>query len=274
MKKLVPPCTYQGGKQRYSKQIVDIIFEQNEVKSDTKFYDLCCGSGSITLELISRGINSKNIIMVDKSMWGEFWKNIGNESFDIDKFKKYIDDVPEDKFLIQSYIKDLANQNTGNDKVYKYILLQACSFGGKQVDVKNNKWLHHGFRNYWQPTETSIRKSPVNPMQPGKEELFKRVKMIIDRCKGLTCIKEDINKIDFEFNNKDIIYIDPPYMNTTGYNHNINILEFVNKCKGKIYISEKRQLNPNSICLTLKGSKGGITAKKKKRDEEWLNIFS
>ena len=29
--KLVPPCSYQGGKQRLAKQIVDIILEQNDI---------------------------------------------------------------------------------------------------------------------------------------------------------------------------------------------------------------------------------------------------
>ena len=28
---LVPPCAYQGGKQRIAKQIVDIIYEQNKI---------------------------------------------------------------------------------------------------------------------------------------------------------------------------------------------------------------------------------------------------
>ena len=85
--KLVPPCSYQGGKQRLAKQIVDIIFEQNEINEDTKFYDLCCGSGAITLELINRGVNPKNITMVDASMWGKLWVAIANNEFNLDIFK-------------------------------------------------------------------------------------------------------------------------------------------------------------------------------------------
>lgn len=57
--KLIPPCTYQGGKQRYAKQIVDIMFKENNICENTKFYDLCCGSGAITLEIINRGISHK-----------------------------------------------------------------------------------------------------------------------------------------------------------------------------------------------------------------------
>ena len=37
MKKLTPPCSYQGGKQRLAKQIIDIIFERNKINENTKF---------------------------------------------------------------------------------------------------------------------------------------------------------------------------------------------------------------------------------------------
>ena len=93
--KLIPPCSYQGGKQRLAKQIVDIIFEQNEINDNTKFYDLCCGSGAITLELINRGVNPKNITMVDASMWGKLWEAIANNEFKLDIFKNEIDKLPE-----------------------------------------------------------------------------------------------------------------------------------------------------------------------------------
>ena len=42
--KLEIPCSYQGGKQRLAKQIVDIFYAENEINDETKFYDLCCGS--------------------------------------------------------------------------------------------------------------------------------------------------------------------------------------------------------------------------------------
>ena len=43
--KLLPPCAYQGGKQRLANQICDIIDEREG--SDFVFYDLCCGSGAV-----------------------------------------------------------------------------------------------------------------------------------------------------------------------------------------------------------------------------------
>lgn len=38
--KLVPPTAYQGGKQAFAPQIIDIIAP----KPDDTFYDLCCGT--------------------------------------------------------------------------------------------------------------------------------------------------------------------------------------------------------------------------------------
>ena len=65
--KLSIPCAYQGGKQRLAKDIVDIIFNENNISEDTKFYDLCCGSGAISIELINRGIQPENITMISLS---------------------------------------------------------------------------------------------------------------------------------------------------------------------------------------------------------------
>ena len=65
--KLEIPCSYQGGKQRLTKQIVDISYAENDIDDHTQFYDICCGSGAISIELLNRSVNSKNIHMMDKS---------------------------------------------------------------------------------------------------------------------------------------------------------------------------------------------------------------
>lgn len=66
------PCAYQGGKQRISKDIVDIIFNKCYIDKNTKFFDLCCGSGAFSIELINRGILPENITMVDAGCFGAF----------------------------------------------------------------------------------------------------------------------------------------------------------------------------------------------------------
>ena len=85
---LYSPCTYQGAKQRVSKEIVDYIISNELIypsKGGTKIYDLCCGSGAITVEFLNRGVHPNNIVMCDCSSWGKFWKSIGEGSFSLDK---------------------------------------------------------------------------------------------------------------------------------------------------------------------------------------------
>lgn len=279
MKVLTSPCSYQGGKQRVAKEIVDIVFNENVIYEKTKFFDLCCGSGAITIELLNRGVKPQNITMLDKSSWGKFWKSVGEGTFDINKFLDYANKVPRDKSLIQKYIKELSQTNANIDEEYKYILLQASSFGGKQIWNENGTWKNTSFRDYWQPTETSKRRSPVNPMQPMIEPLIERVIDIANNCKGLTCVHNDINNIIPHLKDKDfcIVYIDPPYKNTTQYGFNFNVNEFLSELFDAtlcpIYVSEKEAISDEAIQLKFEGAKGGISGVKKSKNEEWLNIF-
>jgi site-specific DNA-adenine methylase len=248
------------------------------IDKKTKFFDLCCGSGAVSIELINRGFDVNNIIMLDKSSWGTFWESIGSGRFDINKFLKYANNVPRDKNEIQSYMQQLSKTNANIDEEYKYILLQASSFGGKQIWNENGIWQNTSFRNYWQPTETSKRRSPVNPMQPMIETLIDRIKTIAIKCKGLKCYHSDIYDILHIVPDENcIVYIDPPYSNTTKYGYNFDINDFLSnlfdKTLSPIFVSEKESISDNSIRLNFSGAKGGISGNKKGKNEEWLNIY-
>ena len=277
---LVSPCSYQGGKQRVAKEIVDYILNTTFLSKDTKFYDLCCGSGAVTVELLNRGVPPENITMCDKSSWGVFWKFIGEGIFDLNKFYKYSKAVPRDKSLIQAHIKELSKTNADVDEEYKYILLQASSFGGKQICKTDGKWQSPSFRNLWQPTETSNRRSAVNPMMPMIDELEKRVKILVDNCKGLTCHHKDIYEmLDIIENDKSdkVIYIDPPYTNTSGYAFSFDYSDFLSKLfdvtVAHIFVSEKEKISDEAIQLNFSGAKGGINGNRKNKNEEWLNVY-
>lgn len=274
--KLVPPCAYQGGKQRIADKIVDIIYENSDINENTKFYDLCCGSGSISIELVNQGVCPSNIYMVDESPWGLFWRTIGDGTFSTELFKAYIDDIPKDISKIQSYIKGLSDvpvYNTQLDIPYIFLLLQASSFGSKSIWIKNEKWQNCSFRNYWLPTETSSRRSPVNPMMPMPNTLYERVEQLSMNMEGTIGYYSDCKDIKIEPNS--IIYIDPPYNKTTKYGYEFDYVNFINKNKdnNKIFLSEGHRLSDNAINLTDRRSKGGISGNRTKINEEWLNIF-
>lgn len=282
MKELIPPCSYQGGKQRLSKEIVDIIFKENIVDDNTQFYDICCGSGAITLELINRGIHPNNITMIDSGGYGAFWQSIANAEFDLHKFKEKIDNLPSVE-NIQNYLREI-NSNPINEEtyIYDYLLLQCGSFGSKQIQGYNGVWKGNTFRNYWLPTETSNRRSHVNPMMPMPNTLYDRVEQIVVNLSGnIKAFNVDVFQFLYlfdKFKNSNVItYIDPPYMNTSGYENNLDIYELINCIKGvPIYISEGIKMNQakNSYLISNGRNKGNINGSiRKKPTEEWLNVF-
>lgn len=286
MKNLEIPCSYQGGKSRLAKQIVDIIYKENNITNNTKFYDLCCGSGAISIELINRGFNPNNIVMIDNGGFGLFWQTIANDEFELDVFRKEIDKLPT-KEEIQEYLKCLSNKPVNKElEVYHYLLLQCGALGSKQIWEDNGSWKNNTFRSYWLPTKTSNRKSPVNPMMPMPSTLYDRVERIVKQLSGLiVASKEDVFQTlyrldeEWENNNGDIIiYIDPPYINTTGYKESFNIYELErriwNNCP--IYISEGFKMDgiKNSHLLSKGRTKGNISGNvNKKPIEEWLNLY-
>lgn len=284
--KLEIPCSYQGGKQRLAKQIVDIFYAENEINDKTKFYDLCCGSGAVSLELINRGFNPNNITMIDDGCFGQFWQDIANNEFELNVFRKEIDKIPSLEY-IQFYLKELSIKPVNKDMMsYHYLLLQAGAFGSKQVYIRDEQWIVPGFRSYWLPTETSNRKSPVNPMMPMSETLYKRVENIVNQISGcIIASKENVFQTvyrldeEWESGNKNIIvYIDPPYSNTTGYKESFDIYELERQIWNNvsIYISEGYEMKDakHTYLLSKGRTKGNISGDvKKKPVEEWLNRF-
>lgn len=273
---LVPPCSYQGGKQRLALQIADII--EDREGENFIFYDLCCGSGAVSLEMINR---NHKVIMVDKGPFGAVWESIGKGLFDLTVLKSEIDKLP-DRELMGDYLRKLSEQPIDfNLYVYQYLLLQSGAFGGKQIWNIDDKWCNNTFRNYWKPTETSNRKSPVNPMIPMPETLYNRVSDIVEYgTRYITAYHKDVlDMVDIINNDKRniVVYIDPPYMNTTGYFNNFDIYELINKIDKKIplYVSEGVVLdNAEGIVLSNGRKKGNISGNVKKNPVvEILNCF-
>ena len=81
---IVAPVTYQGAKHRYAAAIIDQI----NPRFDEPFYDLCCGSGTVSIELLNRGFNPKLLYMVDSGPWGSFWYSVGKGIFNLNRFPK------------------------------------------------------------------------------------------------------------------------------------------------------------------------------------------
>ena len=277
MKKLRVPCSYQGGKQRVASEIVDSLLESAQSET-TMFYDLCCGSGAISVELVNRGVNPRRIVMLDGSSWGAFWSAIGAGKFAVTAFKDFLGALPSEKRALKTHMNSLAAQPVIMNEAELYPLLQACSFGGKQIWRNGDRWENAFFRDFWEPTATSVRRSPANPMQPNALELERRVYALSQEMRGITCIHADIfSVLEQPIPDDSVVYVDPPYRGTTGYGLGFNIDAFVEKYlesnSATLFISEGVPLADEAKKLSFGGPKGGISGVRSGKHEEWLSKF-
>lgn len=269
------PCSYQGGKQRIAAQVVDHLLKAAPSPT-SRFYDLCCGSGAISIELVNRGIDPSRIWMLDISSWGAFWSAIGAGTFNMNVFDRLLSDLPNDKRDYKAHMLKLSEGPIGKNWIELYPLLQACSFGGKQIWRKGNHWANACFRDYWEPTATSVRRSPANPMQPGPTELRRRLAALSIGMKGVNCINADIMTIlDTPLPDDAVVYVDPPYKSTTKYAFCFELESFITsfreQSRAPLFVSEGVPLNESSLMLTFGGAKGGISGTKKGKHQEWLS---
>jgi len=272
------PCTFQGGKQRVATQIVDLLLDAAP-SPNSRFYDLCCGSAAVSIELVNRGIAPSRIWMLDISSWGTFWSAIGSGTFNMDAFDRFLSDLPTDKRDIKSHMSALSALPVGDQEVELYPVLQACSFGGKQIWRDGDRWVNACFRDYWEPTATSIRRSPANPMQPSPTELRRRISALVSGMKGVTCLKANImTTLSDPFPSNAVVYVDPPYKSTTGYGFGFDVTSFIKRFReinqAPLFVSEGTQLSDNAAMLTFGGANGGISGMRKVKHQEWLNLFA
>ena len=272
MRELIAPVSYQGGKQRLSRQIIEEINSRVDLKGKT-FVDLCCGSGAVGLESL---IYCSNAVFVDKREMGNFYSSLND--FSLRDFKKEIDLLPEIE-EIKDYLTQKSKEEVPTDnmqRVYLYLLLQAGAFGSKQIWIDGRSWKNCSFRSYWKPTLTSNRRSPVNPMMPMPETLYQRVKNIVEQKEFITGYQKDITDFINEYDFTDcIVYLDPPYKDTTGYLDSFDILAVIDKLKGKVplFVSYNEDLTEDTIEFgkRTKGNMNGV--KKTEVVREILNCF-
>lgn len=271
------PCAYQGGKQRVAAQIANLLLEANRSPT-ASFYDLCCGSAAVSIELVKRGIEPSRIHMLDISSWGAFWTAICSGTFNLAVFCKYLSDLPSDKHAFKAHMQALAALPVEQNEAELYPLLQACSFGGKQIWRNGDRWANACFRDFWQPTATSVRRSPANPMQPSPTELRRRIFALAEHMRGANCLHMDITTmISRPIPADSVVYVDPPYKNTTGYAFGFDIALFVREfrsvCQAPLFVSEGVPLNSEAVLLDFVGAKGGISGVRQGKHQEWISRF-
>lgn len=267
---ILPPTSYQGGKIRIAPQILENI----KIPDGAMFYDLCCGSGAVSLCLISNGFDPSRIVMVDSGPYGMFWQAVSQGNFDLSVFRSHLDQIPKDPFQIPGYLKSLSSRLCDNTSApYVFLLLQAGAFGGKSIRLEDGQWKNTSFRSYWQPKPGCNRKSVVNPMMPMPETLYNRVKIILRSTRGIKAFYQQISDVQIE--NNSIVYIDPPYGSTTGYlTDNVNFVQYAQSLNVPCYVSESVPLSEDIVLISEGRRKGNINgAVRKTSVSEYLSRF-
>lgn len=257
------PFAYQGGKSKLAKQIVDHIW----AGEDTHYVDLCCGAGSISIELANRG--AYNITMIDAGPMGAFWQQVSEGTFDMEHFKFVLSCIPKDKTQIKGFMEELSKipYTYVGEVISEYLVLQAAAFGAKQIYDEGDHFGNCSFRNYWLPTATSSRRSPVNPMMPMPEGLLKNVEKLVGGMSFVRATHTLAEYVDFKFIQDEakefsvVTYIDPPYAGTTDYAHSIELQKIINKAKmvGDVFVSEYAMKGADSVTHLSSTTKGGIS---------------
>jgi hypothetical protein len=193
-------------------------------------------------------------------------------------FDQFLSELPSSKSDLKAHMSALSAIPVGNNEAELYPLLQACSFGGKQIWRNGDRWANACFRNYWEPTATSIRRSPANPMQPSPTELRRRISALVHGMRGVTCFNTDIMAIlSNPCPSNSVVYVDPPYQDATGYAFGFDVRSFISRFRevseAPLFVSEGLPLNDKSLMLTFGGAKGGISGNRQGKHQEWLSRF-
>lgn len=272
---LVPPCGYKGGKRVLAKLIIPHLLQ---TKAD-HYFDLCCGSGAITLALVSAGIKPQQITMVEAGPWGMFWKKIADGSFSVEKVEKLLSERPNPK-LVKDWVEEMVCKMPVSAETF--LIIQAAAYGSTPAWWDGTKWRgdpsanrsYHA-RPYWQPGPTSKEKKPRGTIFC-PDKILSRLTEIKNRCKNLNVFHGKVEDADLK-KTKAAYYLDPPYQGTTGYAFELDVEKFIANGPRPLFVSEGRQLlgaNPVMCFNKIRG--GNVTSgskNKAKRRQEFLNCF-
>jgi len=216
-------CRYRGQKTRYARSILDII----RINPSDSFWDICCGSGAISIAAIeSRAVRPEQITMVESGPWGHFWNRIAIGDFDIQRFEQVIADVPDDQRQIPSYMNALFDKPCPDqDMPYCFLILQSISTQGSSFGCSfgESGWT---WKRPYTPGKPffpqDAREGPAperkyhTACMPQKQTLIARMRRIVRVMKGVRVICTDVAECPLP-TPPACIYVDPPYPGTQGY---------------------------------------------------------
>jgi hypothetical protein len=270
--KLGPPTGYKGGKRKFAPEIVQHLLKEQPAH----IYDVCSGSGAITLALIEAGYPVEQITMVEAGPWGMFYLAASKGGLCMGNLRELFEAMPSDPRKVAEWVeKEIATiDDPGSEE---FLILQAASYGSTPVWHDGSRWrrgdesANRGYkaRSYWEPGPTSKEKKPRGTIFR-VDKIINAAAEIDVRCRGLNVHWGDAG--EFEFRSDAIIYCDPPYAGNSGYGYDLDVERFITNRPCKLYLSEG-VAKEGSESFELGQRRGGNLSAKSKRSSEFINIY-
>lgn len=201
------------------------------------FYDLCCGTGAITLRLLSpfaeslpmmgrkadfatsildlmdlRGVRPDRIVMADCGPWGEFWRVVA-ESQRGEAVARVIEGFAGDGDDLFAVLSIEAPPHDSIAFAAAFACLQTANASGRAVQVSDQRWKTHGYAHL-----TDSARDKGFPERLRKRQVADRVRSFAGLdwppTRVITC---DLRYAQIEPEFGDVVVVDPPYKGTTGY---------------------------------------------------------
>jgi site-specific DNA-adenine methylase len=262
--RLLPPVSYQGGKRRQAPEIV----RHMGLQRGQQFFDLCAGSGAVTLELISRGHDPAKITMVDAGPWGDVWRLVGEGTFDLDRLAWWLSQVPAEDANIADFLVSLRDSTLPSEPEapYVFLLLQAGAFGGTPVRERGGRWACRAF----------IRRSGNDghySFAPPPDEMHRRMKELARQARGvrgMRCYAHEIAPSP-----ADAVYADPAYRHIPNdYRLHFDAAAFASAHPAvPVYVSEGVPLTANARAIRVR-KKGSFRGRESADRSEYLSLFN
>ncbi len=260
-----PPCTYQGSKTKFAARIARVLL----VTAPDRFYDLCSGSGAVTIALVRCGVAASRITQVELGPWGSFYLACSEGTLDLDQLDRTLFCEWPRTNDVEQLIPYLASLSESPES---FLVLQHMSLRGTPVSWRDGRVVSKVAGKY------SVR--PNFGSLEMRKRVFARARWCSRRLMGMRVVVGDVQDIESwrRPGEDSVLYLDPPYLGTAGYGRaKLDHRRLTPLLPRPLVVSEARRL-PGARHLWLGRRKRAGGGKKEGRvsgpgGPEWLNLF-
>lgn len=243
-------CGYHGQKGKFSAQIVQFITKGRSIEHFTEIF---AGTAAVSLETIRSGfVSPSNVVLIECGAFGPVLDSFCRGTFPHNSFRYLLAQMPRDG-KAQDFLRYIAKQKP---RVEYTLLLQAASFRGKVIGIRNGLYCTQGFRLDERNSEPCL--------SPSRDLLLRRMDYYAKTLHGATTLVQKAETVDYS--DCHTVYADPPYAGTEGYSDSANRHSVLGRIPQgvSVYVSEYMPLSSEFIRLDV--TRSGFDGSNSKSD--------